>query len=135
MKIPMKKLILTLAIAFIGSSTFASPDHDHGAPSFQPRKGGVLKSAHENHFEMVRKGTTIFLYAYDEKGNSVPTSNFKLSTELEIPKRGKSAITLTDKKTHWESTIDWKGAHRVTLAIGVTVGKEKDDVKFTLENK
>ena len=86
----MKKLILTLALTLIASSGIASPDHDHGAPTFQPRKGGVLKSAHENHFEMVRKGETISLYVYNEKGDSLPTENFKLSTSLEVPKKGKS---------------------------------------------
>ena len=127
--------VITLGLVFSVSVVTASPDHDHGAPTFQPPKGGFLKSSHDNHFELVRKDKTVFLYAYTHDGKPELTKEFKLTTELEIPRKKTVAFEWADKGTHWESAIDGQGAHRMTLKIKILKGKEKDSVKFTLENK
>ncbi len=134
----MKKSLFLLT--FILSTllvAYAGPEHDHGAPTFQPPKGGILQSTHENHFELVKKAKTVFIYAYTEKGKPVETINVKMKAEIEIPRSKSVAISLIDKKTHWEADLDSKAlaAHRFSLKITVEDGKEKDYVKFTVENK
>lgn len=135
MKNLLTAAIVTLGLVFVASVSNASGDHDHGAPTFQPPKGGFLKSSHNNHFELVNKDKTVFLYAYTQDGKPLPTTDFKLTTDLEIPRKKATPFVWTDKGTHWESAIDDQGAHRVTLKIKILKGKEKDSVKFTLENK
>ncbi len=132
-----KSLSLLVVIVSTIVVAFASPDHDHGAPTFQPPKGGVLQSTHHNHFELVKKAKTIFIYAYTEAGKPVETKNIKLSAEMEIPRTKAVPINLTDKKTHWETELDSKAlaSHRFSLKVQVGDGKEKDYVKFTVENK
>lgn len=135
----MKKFITTtlfttaLLASLIG---FASPDHDHGAPTFQPKKNGKLESTHNNHFEIARNGNVLSLYAYDKDGKDLTTDKIKIvGTELELPKKKKAEIAFKDMKSHWEANLDWQGAHRVTVIVKVFDGKENDNVKFTFENK
>lgn len=131
----MKKLLMTLALC-ASLVAAASPDHDHGAPTFQPKKkNGMLQSAHSNHFELAREGNKLSLYVYDEKGNDVTTKGFKLDSKVELPKKKILPLSFKDMKTHWEADLDWQGAHRATLKISIDDGKDKDSVKFTLENK
>lgn len=133
----MRKPILSLLFTFLAVTTCASPGlgHDHGAPTFQPPKGGVLKSTHMGHFELVKNQNTVNLYVYNEDGKSLPTKDFKLTANLELPRKKASSIILNDKTTHWETIIDAKGAHRFTLKLLIDDGKEKDNVQFTIENK
>lgn len=128
------KLLLTILIVLTSSNIWAGPEHDHGAPTFQAPKGGILKSTHTTHFELVKNQNTVSLYAYDQEGRGLPTKDFKLTTDLELPRKKTAPITLNDKSTHWEATIDSQGTHRFTLKITIDDGKEKDDVKFTVEN-
>ncbi len=131
----MKKL-LTIATLLASLVAFASPDHDHGAPAFQPKKkNGMLKSAHKNHFELAREGNKLSLYVYDQKGTDVTTAGFKLDSKVELPKKKTLPITFKDMKTHWEADVNWQDAHRATLKVSIHDGKDKDSVKFTLENK
>ena len=107
--------------------------HDHGAPTFQAPKGGVLKSTYMGHFELVKNQNSLSLYVYDDKGQALPTKKFKIDALLELPRKKANSISLIDKGTHWESTVDSKGAHRFTLKVNIDDGKEKDHVKFTIE--
>lgn len=129
----MKKLLLTLAISFFAAGTLASPDHDHGAASFKPRRKGIIESTHHNHFEMAREGNKILLYAYDKEGADLTTDKLKISTKLEIPKKGNKPVEMKDMKSYWETEVDFQGAHRVTFTVNVGEGKDKDYVKFTFE--
>ena len=134
----MKKgLSLLLVVFSLVTVAFAGSEHDHGAPTFQPPKGGVLQSTDHNHFELVKKGKTVFIYAYSEKGKAIETKSLKVAGELEIPRTKATPIKLMDKKTHWELELDSKAlsAHRFSLKVLVEDGKEKDYVKFTVENK
>ena len=129
----MQLLVSGLLLTF--SNAQAHEGHDHGAASFQPPKGGVLQTSFENHFELVKKGQVLFIYVYDQKGKTVETKGFKVSAELELPRKKKMPATLNDLGTHWESKIDMQGAHRMTFKLNVDNGKEKDYVQFTIENK
>jgi len=136
MKILTKiKMILVACVIIPSLQLFAGADHDHGAPTFQPPKGGVLQSTHDFHFELVKKGKMIFLYAYDQEGKSVPTNKFKISTQLEVPRQKTTSLKFADKGTNWETELNLPNTHRFTVLIKVDDGKEKDDVKFTFENK
>lgn len=129
-----KNLILGL-LALTSVSAFAGTDHDHGVPTFQAPKGGVLKSTNNAHFELIKNQNIVKIYAYNQEGNSLPTKGFKLTANLELPRKKATPISLTDKTTHWETTVDPQGAHRFTLNVNIEDGKEKDDVKFTVESK
>lgn len=130
----MNKLIAIL-VTTISMVSWAGPEHDHGAPTFQPPKGGILQSTHGAHFELVKTGNKVNIYAYNQEGKSVPTKDLKVSAELELPRKKGGPITLSDKSTHWEATVDSQGAHRYTINLIIDDGKEKDNVKFTVENK
>ena len=119
----------------ISIMAFASPDHDHSAPTFQPPKGGVLKSTHNVHFELVKNPKGVTVYAYDKDGKVLATKGFVLTAELELPRKKAMPIILETKTTNWEAVIDAQGAHRYTLKLNINDGKEKDHVKFTVENK
>lgn len=129
----MKQFILFACVFMILGLAQAHDGHDHGAPTFQPPKGGVLQTAQQGHFELVSQGDKIQVYLYDLKGAAKATQGLTLITELELPKKKIEKIQLTDKGTHWEAQIDGKGAHRMTLKITIDDGKEKDYVKFTIE--
>ena len=129
------KFLSIALITFLSLAVWAGADHDHGAPSFQAPKGGVLKSTHSTHFELVKTDNLVSLYAYNQEGKSLKTKDYKLSAELELPRKKASAILFTDKLTHWETKVDSQGAHRFTLKILIDDGKDKDYVKFTIENK
>lgn len=114
---------------------FAGAEHDHGAPTFQAPKGGILKSTHGAHFELVKNANTVNIYAYNQEGKSIQTSTLKLTAQLELPRKKATPLTLNDKGTHWEATVDAQGAHRFSLKVNIDDGKEKDDVTFTVESK
>lgn len=130
----LNTLIMTLITA-VSLSAFAGAEHDHGAPTFQPPKGGILKSTHETHFELVKKDKSVTIYAYDKDGKALPTKGFKLTAELEIPRKKSAPLALTNKDTHWEASVDAASAHRYSIKVNIDDGKEKDHVKFTVENK
>lgn len=124
-------LFTYLLIAFTGVK--AHDGHDHGAPTFQPPKGGILQTAQHGHFELVNQGNKIQVYVYDMKGNAKETKGLTLTTELELPRKKAEKINLVDNGNFWEAKIDSKGAHRFTLKISINDGKETDYVKFTVE--
>ncbi len=135
----MKKLLIALTLVAslftVSSLVLAGAEHDHGAPTFQPKKkNGVLKSTENNHFEISKEGDLISLYVYDKSGKDITTQNFKLISEVDMPKKKKKKIDFIDMKSHWEAKFDWQKAHRITIKITVDDGKDKDYVKFTLEN-
>lgn len=132
----MKQLtlkMLSLGLFFALSTAFAHEGHDHGAPTFQAPKGGVLKSASFGHFELVKKGSEAQIYWYDESGKQIETQDLQLTAELELPRKKPTPLTLANNKTHWSAQIDAKGAHRFTLKVNMQKGCEKDYVTFTIE--
>ncbi|MFN7823727.1 MAG: hypothetical protein ACK5P6_00020 [Pseudobdellovibrionaceae bacterium] len=130
------KYFLTLALSLLVTQvSFAHEGHDHGAASFQAPKGGILKSIENSHFELVRSGQFVQIYAYDNEGKALATSKFKTSAELQLPRKKKEVLTLNDKGTHWEAQVNSQGAHRFTVKFNTDDGKEKDYVSFTVETK
>jgi hypothetical protein len=58
-----------------------------------------------------------------------------MKAELELPRKKASPIELVDLSSHWETVVKAEGAHRFTIKLNIDDGKEKDHVKFTVENK
>lgn len=130
----MKQLkLLTLSLFLTFSFVSAHEGHDHGAPTFQAPKGGVLKSASFGHFELVRKGSEAQIYWYDEAGKQLETQDLQVTAELELPRKKSTPVTLANNKSHWSAQIDSKGVHRFTLKVNMQKGSEKDYVTFTIE--
>jgi len=129
-----KKIVLGL-VTLASATVFAGPEHDHGAPTFQAPKGGILKSTHSAHFELVKNEKVIAIYAYNHEGKGIQTSKFKASAELELPRKKAIPLGLNDKGTHWEATVEAQSAHRFSVKLNIDDGKEKDNVTFTVENK
>lgn len=130
----IKTTVLTI-LTVISFNTFGGAEHDHGAPSFQPPKGGVLKSTESKHFELVKNDKKVSIYAYSKDGKAISTQGLTLVAELEIPRKKTTPQTLENKNTHWEAVVDAQGSHRYTLKVSIIDGNEKDYVKFTVENK
>jgi hypothetical protein len=131
----MKQLsmILFTCLIMIFTTAQGHEGHDHGAPTFQPPKGGILQTALHGHFELVNQGNKVQVYVYDMKGNAKETKGLTITAELELPRKKAEKINLVDKGNSWEAEIDSKGAHRFTLKLTIDDGKEKDYVKFTVE--
>jgi hypothetical protein len=128
------KFVLVSILGFCFQS-IAGTDHDHGAPTFQPPKGGILRSTAYGHFELVKKDSTLNFYHYDDQGKTLPTAGIKLAGSLELPKKKTLPLSVSDKGTHWEAALGEQKAHRTTVKLKITKGTEVDDVKFTVENK
>lgn len=130
------KLKLFLLIALFKSSIVnAHENHDHGAPTIQAPKGGILKATHNALFELVQSNQLTKIYVYDPKGQSLTTTKFKIQAALEIPRKKTTKLDLKDLTTHWETVVNASGAHRFTIKLNIDDGKGKDDVQFTVENK
>ena len=108
-------LSLLLLVSSLVSVAITGPEHDHGAPTFQPPKGGILQSTHHNHFELVKKNKTVFIYAYTEKGKIVETKSIKITGELEIPRTKSTSIVLMDKKNALGIGVRFKSAFSSSL--------------------
>jgi len=128
------KVFALATLTAISLSAFAGSEHDHGAPTFQPPKGGVLKSTDSAHFELVKGAQGVSIYAYDKEGKALAAKGFTLTAELELPRKKATPVTLVKKESHWEANINAQGAHRYSLKVMIDDGKEKDHVKFTVEN-
>lgn len=133
----MKKLmaLITLIATMTTFQIGAHENHDHGAPTIQAPKGGILKATHNAYFELVKSGQLVKIYVYDQKGQNLSTTQFKVEAELEIPRKKTTKIQLKDLTTHWESPVDHQGSHRFTVKLKIVDAKGKDDVQFTIENK
>lgn len=127
----MKQLLL--ALLFTTTMTFAHEGHDHGAPTFQAPKGGVLKTASFGHFELVKKGPEVLIYWYDEAGKQQDTQSLQVTAQLELPRQKATPVSLVNHKTHWSAQVDSKSAHRYSLKVNMQKGNEKDYVTFTVE--
>lgn len=132
----MKKYLITVLIAGVTTlPLWAGVDHDHGAPTFQAPKGGILQSTHASHFELVAEGGTVKIYPYDQKGKGRATKEFKASAELELPRKKGVPLKLVDEQTHWSAKISVEGVHRYTIKLKIEEGGDRDYVKFTVETK
>jgi hypothetical protein len=151
----MKKIITPLSIAFISiafisiaivSTALAHDDHDHDGPSsFQPQKGGVVKSTEYVNIEVVNKDTNLEIYAYDMEGKIKDNGTYNLKAGMKLPKSKKveklKLDSITDsssgKFSHYQISNKPKNTHRYSLVLEIKDSKEAhaDKVEFTIELK
>ncbi len=142
----MKLLSITLFAALLSTTTFAHEGHDHDGPSsFQPLKGGVVKSTEAINIEVVNKDTKLEIYAFDNEGKVKESGTYDLKASMKLPKNKKiEKLTLepvndtkTSKLSHYEVNSKPKNTHRYTLILDVKDAKEDhgDKIEFTIELK
>lgn len=142
----MKLLLIGLFAALFATTTFAHEGHDHDGPSsFQPLKGGVVKSTEYINIEVVNKDTKLEIYAFDNEGKVKESASYNLKASMKLPKNKKiEKLTLepvSDTKTsifsHYEINSKPKNTHRYTLILEVKDANEhhSDKIEFTIELK
>lgn len=130
----MYKLAIAFSVAF-SLTCFAHEGHGHGPSTFQPQKGGVIRSLETVHLEMLQQGKTVKVYIFDKTGNPADTKKYPVSATATIPKKKAIELTLTPKKDHWEFAFDAKGAHRYLFELKIKQGGHNDKVKWNIEPK
>ncbi|OYZ10953.1 MAG: hypothetical protein B7Y39_19930 [Bdellovibrio sp. 28-41-41] len=146
----MNTILKTLTIALFSivftSTALAHEDHDHDGPSsFQPQKGGVVKSTESLNIEVVNKDTKLEIYTYDMDGKVLDSTAFGLKANMKLPKSKKlenlKLDNITDSATgkfsHFEVNSKPKNTHRYTLVLEAKGPKEHhaDKIEFTIELK
>lgn len=141
-----KKIAIALLSAFIGATALAHEGHDHDGPSsFQPQKGGVVKSNETLNIEVVNKDTKLEIYTFDNDGKPKDLAAFELKAGMKLPKSKKveklKLEPIFDSKdgtlSHYEINNKPKNTHRYTLVLEVKAAKEShsDKLEFTIELK
>jgi hypothetical protein len=108
---------------------------EHGPSTVQAPKGGVMRSLETVHLELLSKGNTIQIYAYETDLKPSDVSKYPVSASVTFPKKKSEALVLQNKGDHWEADVDAKGAHRYTLLLDIKQDGHQDKVKFTVEPK
>jgi hypothetical protein len=129
----MRKLIFITILFSLNS--FAHEGHDHGPGSFQPPKGGVVRSLETVHLELVSKGDSLQIYAYETNLKPASVAKYPVALSIALPKKKAESIKLEDKGDHWEASFDAKGAHRFTMELAIKQGGHDDKVKWVVEPK
>lgn len=128
----------------LSTVTFAHEGHDHDAPStFQPKKGGIVKSTESINVEAVTKDNSVELYFFDNEGNIKPKDSFEVSAESQLPKtKKKSKVNLEEVKnaeqfSHYAITGGPKKVHRYSLILKIKDKHEdhSDRITFNIEPK
>lgn len=131
----MPKLIVMFLCFFTFRAALAHEGHDHGPGSVQAPKGGVIRSLETVHLELLSKGKTVTIYAYDTSLKPADVSKFPVSATVTLPKKKAEPLKLLPGGDHWTGEFDAKGAHRYTLELSIEQGGHKDKVKYTVEPK
>lgn len=142
----LKSLSIALFSIVFTSTAVAHEGHNHDGPSsFQPQKGGVVKSTESLNIEVVNKDTKLEIYTYDKEGKVLESTAFGLKANMKLPKSKKlenlKLDNITDSATgkfsHFEVNSKPKNTHRYTLVLEAKGPKEHhaDKIEFTIELK
>lgn len=129
----MLKIIMLCVVLVVGFSAHAHEGHDHGPSTVQAPKGGIIRSLETVHLELLHKGKTITVYAYDVNLKPADVSKFPIKATVTLPKRKPEPLKLTANGDHWLGEFDAKGAHRYTLELSIQQGGHEDQVKYNVE--
>jgi hypothetical protein len=136
-----KTAILATLFAF---SLRAHEGHDHDGPStFQPKKGGVVKSNERINVEAVTKEGIVELYFFDNDGNVKPKDTFTVTADFQLPKSKKKTKLNLEEKTngdqfsHWVISDGPKKVHRYSLILKIKDSQQDhpDRITFNIEPK
>ena len=130
----MFKIIIS-GLTFLISTNLFAHEGEHGPSTVQAPKGGVIRSLETVHLELLSKGSTVQIFAYDMNLKPADVSKYPVSATVTLPKKKAEPITLEPKGDHWQAVVDAKGAHRFALEMNINQGGHDDKVKFTVEPK
>ncbi len=130
MKIAWTFVLITL----LGLNGYAH-EGDHGPSTFQPQKGGVVRSLETVHLELLMENSDIKIFAFEIDGKPSAVSKYPASLKIERPRAKPETVKLTSMDSHWMASFDPKGAHRITIFFEIEQGGHKDTVKWTIEPK
>lgn len=129
----MFKVFVVCISLIAGTHAYAHEGHDHGPSQVQAPKGGVIRSLETVHLELLTKGKTVSIYAYNTDLKPEEVKKFPVSATVTLPKKKPQTLALAEKGDHWEAEFDARGAHRYTLELSIKQGGHNDKVKFTVE--
>lgn len=114
-----------------------SPAHEgeHGPSGAQAPKGGAMRSLETVHLELISKGDTVQIFAYDNELKPIDVSKYPVSATVTFPRKKPEVVALAAKGDHWEAEVDAKGAHRYTFTLDIKQGGNQDKLAFTVEPK
>lgn len=130
----MKVLGLSVLVFIVGLVSQAH-EGEHGPSSFQPQKGGVVRSLETVHLELIMENTDIKIYAFEMDGKPSLVTKYPASIKIERPRAKAEAVKMTPMGNHWLASFDPKGAHRITVFFEIEQAGHKDTVKWTIEPK
>ncbi|MBL7543040.1 MAG: hypothetical protein JNL11_04450 [Bdellovibrionaceae bacterium] len=138
----MKTLTATLYFIVLSTTLWAHDGHDHDGPSsFQPKKGGVVKSTEDINIETITQKDRVNIYLFDNDGKKKTQDSFEINAQIQLPKQNKKetvklkTILEEGKFCHFELEGHPKKVHRYTLHLTVKDKKENhtDKLSFTIE--
>jgi len=126
----------SIVLAGLLAMPYAMFAHEgHGPSTVQAPKGGVMRSLETVHLELLSKGNTIQIYAYEKDLKPSDVTKYPVSASVALPKKKSEVLALKSKGDHWEAEFDPKGAHRYSLELDIKQDGHQDKVKFTVEPK
>lgn len=131
-------LILTWTLALLAAGTTGAPPasaHEgHATPgTVQAPHGGIVKSTHDLHFELVSNSEGLEIYPLTHDLKPVRLSELTASATSQAPKKGKQPVKLTAAEDHWQAKVDAQGAHRYALELQVQFKGKKHKTVFQVE--
>lgn len=131
----MLRMIAIVVALIVAPLAFSHEGHDHGPGQVEAPKGGVIRSLESVHLELLTKGNTVFIYAYDENMKPDDVKKYPVSATVTLPKKKAHALALMEKGDHWEAEFDAKGAHRYSIELSIRQAGHEDKVRYTVEPK
>lgn len=131
----MLNFLSIVAALVVSFSAFAHEGHDHGPSHVQAPKGGVVRSLEGVHLELLVKGKTLQLYAYDKDLKPADLDKYPVSATVALPRKKAEPLKLNVNGDHWVAEFDAKGAHRYTFEVTIRQSGHDDKVRFTVEPK
>jgi hypothetical protein len=124
-----------LVLMGLSSAAFAGEGHDHGVPgAVAAPKGGEIKAGPGSYFELLKSGSTLKVYVYDEK---LKPLNLATLTEVEatakVPRGKAETVPVKSNTDHFETSYDPKKSHRFELTLKFKINGKADFVTFNVE--
>ncbi len=124
-----------LILMGLSSASFAGEGHDHGVPgTVSAPKGGEIKPAVGSYFELLKSGSALKIYAYDDKLKPVALSAItEVEATAKIPRGAAEKLVLKTNSDHFETSYDAKKSHRFELTLKFKIHGKADSVTYNVE--
>lgn len=135
----MKRTLITttgiVLLSVLTAGAFAGEGHDHGVPgSVAAPKGGEIKPALGSFFELLKTGSTLKVYPYDDKLKALPLDALsEVEVLAKVPKGKAEKIEFTKHNDHLMMSYDPKKSHRFELTVKFKIKGKPDSVTYNVE--